>query len=242
MPRSDRRRTLAAVTGTIMAILAAGTATADTLTTNWPGLPPAGINMCLGAEQTFTYQGVLSRSFPDPNYSDGQTVAFSVAVSSDDLSPVSGSMPDNTIALPADWTSLPLGTAASDPVTIELAITATRVGVDDFIVDVLDESLAPNPFGTLIRLTIVDCGGATPSPSPASTPSPAPTLSPSPNPTPTPSPSPTGGAVAVSPPPTDALAESSDSSGVPLSLAWLAVIGTGLLALGLQRARIRRPD
>ena len=177
MPRSNRRRTLAAVAGSLMAILAAGTATADTLTTNWPGSPPAGISMCLGDQQTFTYQGVLSRSFPDPNYSDGETVAFSVAVSSDDLSPVSGSMPDNTIALPADWTSLPLGTAASDTVTIELAITATRVGVDDFIVDVLDESLAPNPFGTLIRLTIADCGGATPSPSPASTPSPAPTPS-----------------------------------------------------------------
>ena len=236
MPRSYRHGALAAVTGSMMAILAAGTATADTLTTNWPGLPPAGISMCLGEEQTFTYQGVLSRSFSAPNYSDGQTVAFTVAVTSDDLSPVTGSMPDNTIALPADWTSLPFGTAASDTVTIELAITATKVGVDDFIVDVLDESLDPNPFGTLIRLTIVDCGGATPTPSPTATASPTAT----PSSTPTPTPGPTGGVAVLSPPPTDAPDGTSDSTDVPLPLGWLAVAGAGMLALGFMRARIRR--
>ncbi len=255
MPRGSRRRALAAVAGLTMSLAAAGAASADTLTVPWPGLPPAGITMCLGAEQTFTYEGVLSRSFPAPNYANGETVVFTVVVSSDELSPVSGSMPDDTIVLPGDWTSLALGTEASDTVTIELAITATAVGVDDFIVSILDESMEPNPFGTLIRLTIIDCSGGSPSPSPSAAPSvdpsPSPSAAPSVDPSPSPSaapsvdpsPSPSGdsGVGTLTPPPTNAVDQGTGSvDDVGLALAFLAGAGfVGMLAVRRSRTAVR---
>jgi hypothetical protein len=210
-----RRRVLAALAGLTVALSSAATASAYTLIVDWPGSPPDGITMCLGEEQTFTYHGVLTRSFPAPNYGDGETVVFTAVVSSDDLSPVDGSMPDDTIVLPADWTSLSAGTEASDTVTIELAITATTVGVDDFIVDVLDESLELNPFGKLIRLTIVDCGGASPSPSPTSS-------------------SDVGN---LTPPPTSTAAAQSGRAVTPAPVFALLASAMLIVLLGISRSR-----
>jgi hypothetical protein len=153
------RRSLAALPLTVLVLMStAGIALADL------GTAPSPIVVCVGETQVVTVTSDIDRHPSGPQFPDSATITFVsltgvVPPLSATVSP--GPIVDGTVVLPANWTSLPIFTAAADTFSFNLTVTGTSFTAHPFPAIVLwDISINGGPtqsFTSDISIQTNDC-------------------------------------------------------------------------------------